>query len=365
MPRPVVPMRPAPLRASRARSSAPCDGRISAALSASFRFSGVTSTPFLRMASISSINAQGSTTTPLPMIDNLPGRTTPDGNRLSLYSTLPMTSVWPALWPPWKRTTTSARSESQSTILPLPSSPHWAPTTATLAIQSLPQPSALGASSSEDMGAAEAARLRRPIGGGFEGCDGDPAAFAQDNGAVPVGAERQQQAALRDGIGQCSQNGIGVERETGCRLGCGRVPRLIAAAATQFPARPASCRTAGEKREADAGVVFEAAILDRVDGYLKIGCRVPEPVEHHAEPHPFGPRAGRQIKPVERGERRIGRPRRRQQSAEQCPGLARRGGDGGGVLVVERRAQGGGAVPRQAIGLGHPGHQGRHRDVDR
>src|SRR5215813_9086476 len=49
-----------------------------------------------------------------------------------------MTSVWPALWPPWKRTTTSARAESQSTILPLPSSPHWAPITATLDI--LPYP---------------------------------------------------------------------------------------------------------------------------------------------------------------------------------------------------------------------------------
>src|SRR5690348_5388636 len=45
-----------------------------------------------------------------------------------------MTRVWPALWPPWKRTTTSARCDSQSTILPLPSSPHWAPTTATFAI---------------------------------------------------------------------------------------------------------------------------------------------------------------------------------------------------------------------------------------
>src|SRR5262245_23358745 len=45
-----------------------------------------------------------------------------------------MTRVWPALWPPWKRTTTSARSDSQSTILPLPSSPHCAPTTTTLAI---------------------------------------------------------------------------------------------------------------------------------------------------------------------------------------------------------------------------------------
>ena len=37
-----------------------------------------------------------------------------------------MTSVWPALWPPWNRTPVSACSESQSTILPLPSSPHWA-----------------------------------------------------------------------------------------------------------------------------------------------------------------------------------------------------------------------------------------------
>ena len=43
----------------------------------------------------------------------------------------PMTSVWPALWPPWKRTTPEALSVSQSTILPLPSSPHWVPMTTT------------------------------------------------------------------------------------------------------------------------------------------------------------------------------------------------------------------------------------------
>ena len=42
-----------------------------------------------------------------------------------------MTSVWPALWPPWKRTTPATRSVSRSTILPLPSSPHWAPITTT------------------------------------------------------------------------------------------------------------------------------------------------------------------------------------------------------------------------------------------
>ena len=42
-----------------------------------------------------------------------------------------MTSVCPALWPPWKRATAAALSVSRSTILPLPSSPHWVPTTTT------------------------------------------------------------------------------------------------------------------------------------------------------------------------------------------------------------------------------------------
>src|SRR5947209_10467880 len=55
-----------------------------------------------------------------------------------------MTSVWPALCPPWKRTTMSACSDSQSTTFPLPSSPHWEPTTTTLAMsylfQSEPKP---------------------------------------------------------------------------------------------------------------------------------------------------------------------------------------------------------------------------------
>ena len=46
-----------------------------------------------------------------------------------------ITRVWPALWPPWKRTTMSACSDSQSTILPLPSSPHWEPTTTTFAMR--------------------------------------------------------------------------------------------------------------------------------------------------------------------------------------------------------------------------------------
>ena len=40
-----------------------------------------------------------------------------------------MTTVCPAFAPPWYRTTQSAPSAITSTSLPLPSSPHWAPTT--------------------------------------------------------------------------------------------------------------------------------------------------------------------------------------------------------------------------------------------
>src|SRR6478609_4926702 len=68
------------------------------------------------------------------MTESLSGLTTPDGSNESLNVFPSMTSVCPALWPPWNRTTMSACSESQSTILPLPSSPHWAPTTTTLAM---------------------------------------------------------------------------------------------------------------------------------------------------------------------------------------------------------------------------------------
>ena len=59
------------------------------------------------------------------------GCMTPDGMRRSTVL-LPFTTiVWPALLPPLKRTTPSTLEVSQSTILPLPSSPHWAPTTTT------------------------------------------------------------------------------------------------------------------------------------------------------------------------------------------------------------------------------------------
>ena len=80
MPRPVVPIRMPELEVSRERSSSRWTGRIRAAVSASIRFCGLMETPCAFKCSISSTSAQGSTTTPLPMMASLPGRTTPDGS---------------------------------------------------------------------------------------------------------------------------------------------------------------------------------------------------------------------------------------------------------------------------------------------
>src|SRR2546422_7371103 len=64
----------------------------------------------------------------------------PEGMRCSTVFLPAMTSVCPALCPPWKRTTPCARSVSQSTILPLPSSPHCVPITTTLRALIAPRP---------------------------------------------------------------------------------------------------------------------------------------------------------------------------------------------------------------------------------
>src|SRR5467141_1369379 len=55
----------------------------------------------------------------------------PEGTRCNTVFLPPITSVCPALCPPWKRTTPWAWSVSQSTTFPLPSSPHWVPMTTT------------------------------------------------------------------------------------------------------------------------------------------------------------------------------------------------------------------------------------------
>src|SRR2546428_13979687 len=56
-----------------------------------------------------------------------PGWSTPAGTRFRMVFSPFTTSVWPALLPPWKRTTTSAPAARRSTTFPLPSSPHCVP----------------------------------------------------------------------------------------------------------------------------------------------------------------------------------------------------------------------------------------------
>src|SRR3954463_2837104 len=65
------------------------------------------------------------------MMHFLPGCRMPLGTRCRTVFVPPTTSVCPAFAPPWKRTTTSAQEVKRSTIFPLPSSPHWAPTITT------------------------------------------------------------------------------------------------------------------------------------------------------------------------------------------------------------------------------------------
>ena len=67
-------------------------------------------------------------------------RRMPDGIRCRTYFCPLMKTVCPALLPPCVRTTTSACSVSTSMILPLPSSPHWAPTRIVFAINQIKIP---------------------------------------------------------------------------------------------------------------------------------------------------------------------------------------------------------------------------------
>ena len=59
-------------------------GSINDADSDIMRFSGVTKTPWDLIRSTSDKKAQGSKTTPFPITDSFPPRTTPDGKRESL-----------------------------------------------------------------------------------------------------------------------------------------------------------------------------------------------------------------------------------------------------------------------------------------
>src|SRR3546814_23819 len=128
MPRPVVPMALPPAAFSRAWSRAMWYGMIRGVAGLIFSRER-TSTPASSSSPISLISAAGESTTPLPIRHSASSRRMPEGIRCSTVFLPPITSVWPALWPPWKRTTAPMSCVRRSTILPLPSSPTCQPCT--------------------------------------------------------------------------------------------------------------------------------------------------------------------------------------------------------------------------------------------
>src|SRR2546422_6760987 len=78
-------------------------------------------------ASISSSRTEGSMTTPGASTGVMCGYRMPAGSRCSLKVSVPTITVWPALLPPWYRTTMSMASAIRWVTLPFPSSPHCVP----------------------------------------------------------------------------------------------------------------------------------------------------------------------------------------------------------------------------------------------
>src|SRR3984957_18221348 len=119
-----------PRASSRALSKDMCDGRMSGQLGEIRRRSN-TGTPLSMSVWLSDNSASSDSTTPLPIKQRTCSRRMPEGIKERIVFLPPITSVCPALWPPWKRATAAARSMRRSTTLPLPSSPHWVPMTTT------------------------------------------------------------------------------------------------------------------------------------------------------------------------------------------------------------------------------------------
>ena len=164
---------------------------------------------------------------------------------------------------------------------------------------------------------------------------------------------------------QCAQDRVGVQREPGRRLGRGRVAGLVATAAPQLAKRPTHRIDTREKREADAGVVLEAAVLDRIYRHLDLRDRGIEPIEHRAETVALDARPRGQIEPVERDPGWFGETGGRDQGGKQFARLAGQTGDRGNILAIERGAQRGPALAGNAVSLGNRRHQGRQCDVHR
>src|SRR5216110_2368264 len=136
-----------------------------------------------------------------------------------------ITRVWPALCPPWKRTTTSARADSQSTILPLPSSPHWAPITATFDI--VPYPDCCCREAESPRGTVADYRRKRGLASGGFGAERQQHRYAAAVGIIALWAQLLAQEAffqprfhpIGDDQQEGTKDGMHSPGHDGCRNG--------------------------------------------------------------------------------------------------------------------------------------------------
>ena len=123
-----------------------------------------------------------------------------------------------------------------------------------------------------------------------------------------------------------------------------------------------------KKREADAGVIFEAAILDRVDGESEAGhgairaAPPPRPAARARPPHRFGRSSAASAASAWRAA-----PAAASSSPSSDPPPCRRGRDRGRVLVVERAAHRASAARRASRRRRHTAGTsvGKVRSTDR
>src|SRR6185312_14229575 len=114
------------------------------------------------------------------------------------------------------------------------------------------------------MPAAEPPRLGRRVRHRLETGYHDPALLREPAARLAAGAMRQEQLSRRRRRRNGAQQRIHIEAEAD--RGLGLRARMVAAAAAELAAH-----AGGEQGEADAGVIFEAAILDRVERQMEIG----------------------------------------------------------------------------------------------
>ena len=179
----------------------------------------------------------------------------------------------------------------------------------------------------------------------------------------PVGCEQAGRLLRRR---QAADHGVEEQGETGRRfdgpVGKAGTRQIAAAGADLAPAAVAV------DREADTGVILEAAIFDRIDGQRQIRRGGAEPGRHVGQMVDIGPRLRRhsgRLQKREAGPGRAGRIKQREEYRAALRICFQRRGKGPPVLAVERRPHRGFPVPRNAQEPAERRDQGRKRQVDR